>query len=39
MKRLLLNPVVWVVDLLATWVGVALDEACELFDLDGEDHE
>jgi hypothetical protein len=29
---------VWFVDVIAYAIGSAIDRACELFDLDGEDH-
>lgn len=38
MRRWLVQPVVWGVGLLAYWAGQLIDEGCELFDLDGEDH-
>ena len=37
MRRVIFQPVVWILDVALQYVGAALDAATDLFDLDGED--
>lgn len=37
-RRWIAQPIVWILDVWVQWAGASIDAACELFDLDGEDH-